>query len=483
YTLRPEDDGTFISVRITWQDSNGALETTSGGVTAHYRTPIVQGAAPSVSAGEASGISTVDVSIAFSGDGLTYSLIQSPDPVNVSINSVTGVLSVDTGETGALVDAPYTVQAQNSGGVAVASGTLTVTELALVVETLPSIAGTPEVGQTLSLDDGVATGEGTVSVIARQWWRDGVVLAGETGETYLVDPADAATSLTAQVTWQDNDEQVMASSATVTIAQPTPSFNEQVLQDLNYASMAPATPDDPTPFTPGDGSGITNLSLEVGGTFRFVTDSGAQCMEFSAQPKTGSAFPKAGFKDVLWGGTANDGLRMPQSGDTLITELMIKFVGPDISNLYFLDHECYELQTEQQVVNGLGMRRRIGAGGFYEVDISEFYSGFSPASRTTTFSPVPDIWYAFRSEMVLGSSAATGRVTERFNDQVVLDVAMPTFFDRDGFEQNTGGFRIQPEPYVIALDQFEYGVTANNDPINGKTIRVRWAKLTHRWSD
>lgn len=61
----------------------------------------------------------------------------------------------------------------------------------------PTISGTAEVGQTLTLDPGVWEGEETLSFV---WEIGGVVVAGQTGLTFVV-PADTEGQwVTAEVT-------------------------------------------------------------------------------------------------------------------------------------------------------------------------------------------------------------------------------------------------------------------------------------------
>jgi hypothetical protein len=56
--------------------------------------------------------------------------------------------------------------------------------------TLPVIAGTPDVGATLTCTPGTWSGD-PVPVITHQWFSDGIPVTGETGLTYVVRLADA----------------------------------------------------------------------------------------------------------------------------------------------------------------------------------------------------------------------------------------------------------------------------------------------------
>jgi len=56
--------------------------------------------------------------------------------------------------------------------------------------TLPTVAGTATVGQTLTGTNGTFTGMGTITV-TRAWLRDGTPIPGATGATYVLVSADA----------------------------------------------------------------------------------------------------------------------------------------------------------------------------------------------------------------------------------------------------------------------------------------------------
>lgn len=62
---------------------------------------------------------------------------------------------------------------------------------------LPSITGTPTVGQTLTAVDGSWSGGPTLT---RQWRRNGAAIAGATGSTYLLVSADLGASISVTVT-------------------------------------------------------------------------------------------------------------------------------------------------------------------------------------------------------------------------------------------------------------------------------------------
>lgn len=83
---------------------------------------------------------------------------------------------------------------------------------------LPAITGTVVVGQTLSLSDG--TWNNTPTSYAYAWLRTGVVIAGETANTYVLSVDDITDTIVGRVTATNADGSTAASSA-ATIAVPT----------------------------------------------------------------------------------------------------------------------------------------------------------------------------------------------------------------------------------------------------------------------
>lgn len=62
--------------------------------------------------------------------------------------------------------------------------------IAPVMATLPTVAGTNTVGQTLTGTNGTFTGSGTIA-ITRRWTRNGADISGATGATYVLQAADS----------------------------------------------------------------------------------------------------------------------------------------------------------------------------------------------------------------------------------------------------------------------------------------------------
>ncbi|MBN9623441.1 MAG: hypothetical protein J0H06_10895, partial [Actinobacteria bacterium] len=84
----------------------------------------------------------------------------------------------------------------------------------------PVIRGTPAVGQTLTCDPGASSGAQYTT--AFQWLRDGGLIDGATGATYVVAAADAGHQLQCRVGITDAAGTAVASSAPVAVPAPAP---------------------------------------------------------------------------------------------------------------------------------------------------------------------------------------------------------------------------------------------------------------------
>lgn len=68
---------------------------------------------------------------------------------------------------------------------------------------LPVVSGTPTDGEILSVTNGTWTGPFSEPSYSFQWYRDGVAIGGEVGDTYTLTPSDVGAIVTAAVTASD----------------------------------------------------------------------------------------------------------------------------------------------------------------------------------------------------------------------------------------------------------------------------------------
>lgn len=82
---------------------------------------------------------------------------------------------------------------------------------------VPSISGTPVVGQTLTANRGAWTGSPAPSY-AYQWQRGGVNISGATSQAYQLAPADDGASVRVVVTAINASGSASAASSAVTVS-------------------------------------------------------------------------------------------------------------------------------------------------------------------------------------------------------------------------------------------------------------------------
>ena len=118
---------------------------------------------------------------------------------------------------------PGVINPPQTGG-----GTPPVVPVAPSITTQPTISGSNVVGSTLTLDVGAASGTPAPSA-AIQWLRAGVVIAGETGTSYVTTNADASLPIAAQVVWTNAAGSTPpATTNTITMGAAQPSQNVDV---------------------------------------------------------------------------------------------------------------------------------------------------------------------------------------------------------------------------------------------------------------
>ena len=134
----------------------------------------------------------------------------------------------------------------------------------------PSISGTAQVGETLTVDtSGIDDADGmSGAVFSYQWLADGVDIAGATGDTYTLVEADVGKAVKVRVIFNDDDdnEETLTSEATAAVAAETAAPDAP--QSLNVS------PDD---------TGTLDVSWEAP-----ASDGGSAITGYKVQWKSGS---------------------------------------------------------------------------------------------------------------------------------------------------------------------------------------------------
>lgn len=158
----------------------------------------------------------LDLSIYFSGSGLNFSAEGLPQ--GLVIDQATGLVSGAPGQAGA---SAVTVTATNDGGQATAAFSWLIeaaaAQQAPVNTALPSISGTPSVGQNLAAAAGGWAGNPT-PVFTYQWLRNGAAIPAATSPSYLLGAADDGASIAIRVTGTNPAGAASALSAGVTVS-------------------------------------------------------------------------------------------------------------------------------------------------------------------------------------------------------------------------------------------------------------------------
>ena len=240
YTLADADAGKAVKVKVTFTDAaDNDEELTSaatGAVAAAPPPPNTPATGlPTISGtaqvGETLTAGTTGIS---DGDGLdnasfTYQWLADDVEINGATGSTYTLADADAGKA-IKVRVSFTDDAENDE-VVTSAGTGAVAAAPPPPNTpatgLPSIAGTAQAGETLTVDTtGISDGDGLDNAaFAYQWLADDVEINGATGSTYTLADADAGKAIKVRVTFTDdaeNDEQLTSAGTGAVAAAPPP---------------------------------------------------------------------------------------------------------------------------------------------------------------------------------------------------------------------------------------------------------------------
>ena len=286
YILADADAGKAVKVKVTFTDAaDNDEELTSaatGAVAAAPPPPNTPATGlPSISGtaqvGETLTAGTTGIS---DGDGLdnasfTYQWLADDVEINGATDSTYTLADADAGKA-IKVRVSFTDDAENDEQLN-SAGTGAVAAAPPPPNTpatgLPTIAGTAQVGETLTVDTtGISDGDGLDNAaFAYQWLADDVEINGATGSTYTLADADEGKAVKVKVSFTDaadNDEELTsAGTGAVAAAPPPPNTPATGLPSITGTAQVGETL---TAGTTGisDGDGLDNASF----TYQWLAD-------------------------------------------------------------------------------------------------------------------------------------------------------------------------------------------------------------------
>ena len=245
YTLVADDVGKAIRVRVSFMDGASNVETLTSEATATVVTPLTAEFQDAPDKHLGTGFFTFD--IAFSEPiSISYKTLRD-DSLEVTNGSATKAKRVDgqsdrweitvepDSNAAVTVVLPITEDCGAQDAVCTRDGTELSNRSELTVPGpaaanspatgAPSISGTAQVGETLTVDtSGIDDADGmSGAVFSYQWLADGVDIAGATSDSYTLVDADLDKAVKVRVIFNDDDnnEETLTSPATAAVASET----------------------------------------------------------------------------------------------------------------------------------------------------------------------------------------------------------------------------------------------------------------------
>ena len=234
YALEAEDVGHTIRALVTTTDANGSLTRAVGTEQPVAANPgPLDTQAPSTAGAPVEGQGLHATPGAWSGTGTieyTYQW-QRCDEAGEGCAAISGATSASytllTGDVGSSVRVLVTAGDEGGSSQGVSSPTPTIGTPAPLDASLPSISGLGELGEPLSANSGIWSGEGAVSS-SYQWQRCNEAggecsnISGATGETYVPSEADTGNAVRVVVTASDPSGSASATSVASAPISATP---------------------------------------------------------------------------------------------------------------------------------------------------------------------------------------------------------------------------------------------------------------------
>ena len=247
YTLATADAGKTLKVRVSFTDDDGHAETLSSAATGEVQQPANVSATglPTITGTPQVGETlTADTSGIGDANGLTgvqyaYQWVRNDGTSDTDISGATGqtytLATADAGKT-VKVRVSFTDDDGHTETLTSAATGEVQQPTNVSATGLPTITGTPQVGETLTADtSGIGDANGLTGVqYAYQWVRnDGTSdtdISGATGQTYALAAADAGKTVKVRVSFTDDDghSETLTSAATEAVAALTVSEHTYV---------------------------------------------------------------------------------------------------------------------------------------------------------------------------------------------------------------------------------------------------------------
>ena len=232
YKLVFPDQGKTIQARVTFTDDRDNAETLTSAATVAVVAAANRGATgqPTISGTPQVGQTlTADTSNIADQDGLTnvsysYQWIAGGTDIDGATGSSYELMSSEQGQT-IQVRVTFTDDADNEETLTSAATVAVAAAANREATGLPTISGTPQVGETLTADtSGIADEDGLTNVsYSYQWTAGGSDIDGATGSSYTLTASEQGQTIQVRVTFTDDrdNEETLTSIATAAVA-PAP---------------------------------------------------------------------------------------------------------------------------------------------------------------------------------------------------------------------------------------------------------------------
>ena len=308
YTLVAADLGKTIKVRVSFTDDADNEETLTSTATATISLAVQLQTANSLATGlptvrgtaQVGETLTADTSGIVDEDGLenatfSYQWVRNDGTYDSDISGATGstytLVDADQGKN-IKVKVSFTDDADSDETLTSAATASVAAKTNTPATGLPTITGTPEVGETLTADtSGISDEDGLTSVsYSYQWLADDADISGATGSTHLLTTSEMSKAIKVKVSFTDDrgNAEVLTSAATGAVA---PAIQEQSVTNSPAAGAPTITGTAQVGQTlTADTSGISDEDglTSVSYSYQWVRNDGTSDTDISGA--TGSAY-------------------------------------------------------------------------------------------------------------------------------------------------------------------------------------------------